>query len=311
MKQFLSVNDVADPMELVQKALACKKSPFDDPCGVHKTLGLLFFSPSLRTRMSSQVAAQNLGMNVITMNVQNEGWPLELNENVIMDGAESEHIKEAAKVLSQYCDIIGIRSFAEMGSYEADATDQLIKQFAKYSLNPVVSLESTLLHPLQSLSDLMTIESHKKVRRPKVVMTWAPHPKALPQAVANSFAQWMNRCNVDFTITNPPGLDLPSQFTQKAAVIHDQDEALEEADFVYAKSWSAGSTYGKPMKGFESWMITSKKMDLTNKAYFMHCLPVRRNVVVQDEVLDSPSSLILEQANNRTFAAQAVLKSLI
>lgn len=312
MNQFLSIDDVDDPMALLTEAMNIKSSPYaDQQIGMHKTLGLLFFNPSLRTRLSTQLAAKNLGMEVMVMNIGEDGWQLEFGEGVIMDGRNAEHIKEAAQVISQYCDIVGIRSFAKMKSYQEDKAEYMLSGLLKYASIPLISLESCMLHPLQSLADWLTIEENKRTDKPKVVLTWAPHPRALPPAVANSFAQWMNHADVNLVIANPPGLDLDKHYTGIATVTNNQEEAFEQADFIYAKNWSVGKSYGRTILNEDDWMITKQKMTLTNNARFMHCLPVRRNVVVSDEVLDGGSSLVIDQANNRTFATQAVLKALL
>lgn len=311
MKQFTSVKDVTDINALVQQALALKKSPFaHEQLGRHKTLVLLFFNPSLRTRISTQKAAQHLGMNVISMNAA-QGWQLEFEDGAVMLGDRSEHIKEAAGVISQYADIIGIRSFPKLDDREKDYQDLVLHQFIKHASVPIVSLESATRHPLQSLADLMTIEEHKKTERPKVVLSWAPHPRALPQAVPNSFVEWMKEGNVELVVTHPKGAELAPEFSSGVTVEYDQKKAFEGADFIYAKNWSSYKDYGKIISQKEDWIITDKKMKWTNEARFMHCLPVRRNVVVADEVLDSDYSIVLEQANNRTFSAQAVLKSML
>ena len=312
MKQFLSIKDVANPKQLVQEALALKANPFGySRLGKNKTLGLLFFNASLRTRLSTQKAAQNLGMEVMVMNMSNEGWQLEFDENVIMNGDSAEHIKEAAAVVSQYCDIIGIRTFSGLVNREEDYSEKVLNAFVANATVPIISLESATLHPLQSLTDWMTIEAHKKVDKPKVVLTWAPHPKALPQAVANSFVQWMKVAPVDLVITHPKGYELAPQFSDGVAIEYNQIKAFKGADFVYAKNWSAYNDYGKILSQDTNWTITEEKMRLTNSAAFMHCLPVRRNMVVADEVLDHGNSLVIQQAANRTFAAQAVLKSIL
>ncbi|GAA4834875.1 N-acetylornithine carbamoyltransferase [Algivirga pacifica] len=312
MKQFTAVHDVTDIDALVKDALACKETPFAwHELGKYKTLGLLFFNPSLRTRMSTQKAAYHLGMNVMVLNVDKDGWKIETEEGVIMNSDKAEHLKEAAAVMSQYCDVLGIRSFPELKDKEEDLKDQVLNDFLKYTTVPVISLESATRHPLQSLADVVTIEENKKVARPKVVLTWAPHPRALPQAVPNSFAEWMNAIDVDFVIACPEGYELDEQFAGNAVVTHNQEEALKDADFVYAKNWSSTTEYGKCVVQDSSWMIDNQKMSLTNEGKFMHCLPVRRNVVVADEVLDGEHSLVIEQANNRTFAAQAVLKNIL
>jgi N-succinyl-L-ornithine transcarbamylase len=312
MKDFTSIKDVVNLKQLVNQALVIKQNPFaNKESGENKTLGLLFFNPSLRTRLSSQRAATNLGMNVMVMNLNNDGWTMELEDGAIMNQGSQEHIKEAAGVISQYCDVIGIRSFASLKDKEADYNEKLLNKFITNASVPVFSLESATLHPLQSFADLITIEEHKQIARPKVVLTWAPHPKALPQAVANSFTEWMKGAEVDLVIANPENFDLAPEFTRGVEVYHNQDKALENADFVYAKNWSSFIDYGKTSQGLEDWTITTAKMALTNQAKFMHCLPVRRNVVVTDEVIDSEASLVLQQANNRTFAAQTVILNLL
>lgn len=312
MRNFISVHDVDDLPSLVKSALEIKKNPFLNPeLGKNKTIGLLFLNPSLRTRLSTHKAAQNLGMNVITFNLGSEGWSIEVNEGVVMDGNSSEHIKEAAAVIGQYCDIIGLRSFPGLTDREYDYADTIINKFVQYSGRPVLSLESAILHPLQSLTDVITVEELKTKERPKVVLTWAPHVKALPQAVPNSFAEWMSIADVDFVLTHPEGYELSKEFTQGVKVEYNQDKALEGADFVYAKNWSSFKEYGKILTKDPNWMVTEQKMSLTNNAKFMHCLPVRRNVVVSDEVLDSENSVVIQQAGNREFAAQAVLTEML
>ena len=312
MKQFTSIQDISDINELLSLAKKVKENPSDfRSYGKGKTLGLLFFNPSLRTRLSSQKAAMNLGMNVMVMNLNNDGWSIELEDGTIMNEGTQEHIKEAAGVISQYCDIIGIRTFASLTDKKEDYQEQIINKFIKNATVPVVSLESATLHPLQSFADVITIEEHKTKEKPKVVLTWAPHPKALPQAVANSFIEWMVQTEVNLVIANPRGFDLAPQFTNGVNVTHNQYEALKDADFVYAKNWSSYEEYGKTGTEFNDWMITKEKMDLTAGGKFMHCLPVRRNVVVSDEVIDSDNALILEQANNRTYAAQTVLLKML
>ena len=312
MNQFISVHDVHDLKSLVQEALIQKKVPFADKhLGKNKTMGLLFFNSSLRTRLSTQRAAQNLGMEVIVMNVTQDSWGLEFEDGVIMNGDKAEHVKEAAAVIGQYCDIVGVRSFPGLVDREKDYADVVINQFRKYAGVPLVSLESATRHPLQSLTDLITIEQHKKKPRPKVVLTWAPHVKALPQCVPNSFAEWMNRADVEFVITHPEGYELAPEFAGNAQVTHNQREAFAGADFIYAKNWSSYTDYGKILSQNPDWMVTADKMALTNNAKFMHCLPVRRNVVVEDAVIDSPNSIVVHQAANRVWAAQAVLKRLL
>ncbi|MDQ1089599.1 N-acetylornithine carbamoyltransferase [Siphonobacter sp. SORGH_AS_1065] len=312
MKQFLSVHDVPDLPGLVQEALRLKQNPFaDEQLGHHKTIGLLFFNASLRTRLSTQKAAENLGMKVMVMNVTSDSWGLEFEDGAIMNGNKAEHIKEAAAVVAQYCDIIGVRSFPSLTDRAKDYGEEVIKQFVKYAGVPILSLESATRHPLQSLTDLITIEEYKKVARPKVVLTWAPHVKALPQAVPNSFAEWMNAADVDFVITHPEGYALAPEFSGNALVTQNQREAFEGADFIYAKNWSSYEDYGKILNSDPAWKITQEKMSLTNDAKFMHCLPVRRNIVVDDAVLDSPASIVIHEAGNRVWAAQAVIKQML
>ncbi|WP_347159169.1 acetylornithine carbamoyltransferase [Pontibacter chitinilyticus] len=313
MKNFTSVHDVSDPKALVKEALHLKKHPYKyKSLGENRTLGLIFLNPSLRTRMSTQKAAQNLGMNVMVLNLDKEGWALETQEGAIMNGATVEHIKEAAAVMGQYCDILGLRSFPKLQNREEDYSEDLLHQFIRYCQVPVVSLESATRHPLQSLADQVTItENTPAGKRPKVVLTWAPHVKALPQCVANSFAEWMGQADVDLVITHPEGFELADAFTQGATVTYNQQEALQDADFVYVKNWSAYNDYGKVLPDAQEWMLTNEKLQGSNNAKVMHCLPVRRNVELSDEILDGPNSLVLEQANNRTYAAQAVLKTML
>ncbi|WP_258104392.1 N-acetylornithine carbamoyltransferase [Marinoscillum sp. MHG1-6] len=311
MNQFLSVDDVKDPMALVNDAISLKKDPFAfQSLGKNKTMGMLFFNSSLRTRMSTQKAARNLGMDVLVMNVTQDSWQIETQEGAIMNSDKAEHIMEAAAVMGQYCDILGVRSFPGLKDREMDYSEHLIKSFVKYAGVPVVSLESATLHPLQSLADLITISEHWPKRKPKVVLTWAPHIKALPQAVSNSFSEWIQKMDVDFTITHPQGLELADKFTKNATLEYDQLKAFEGADFIYVKNWSSYQDYGKVIDQPE-WIVDSAKMALTNDAKVMHCLPVRRNVVIADEVMDSENALMIEQANNRTYSAQVVLKELL
>ncbi len=312
MKHFLSIKDVTDLPQLITSGIAAKKDPFaDQTLGKNKTIGLLFFNSSLRTRISTQKAAQNLGLNVITMNVGQDGWGLEMEEGVIMNGDKAEHVKEAAAVIGSYCDIIGIRSFAGLQDRDKDYAEIVFQQFKKYAQVPIINLESATRHPLQSLADCITIEEFKLKQRPKVVLTWLPHFKALPQAVANSFCEWMNPMDVELVITHPEGYDLSPEFVGKGQVIYDQDKALEGADFVYGKNWSSFNEYGKVLNTDPSWMITEAKMALTDNGKFMHCLPVRRNMKVADEVLDGHRSLVIEQAANREWSAQAALKEVL
>ena len=312
MKQFTSIKDVDNLNDLLTLAKEVKINPFGHKeFGENKTLGLLFFNPSLRTRLSTQKAALNLGMNVMVMNLNNDGWSIELEDGTVMNEGTQEHIKEAAGVISQYCDIIGIRTFASLTDKDEDYNEEIITKFINHASVPVVSLESATLHPLQSFADVITIDEHKTKDKPKVVLTWAPHPRALPQAVANSFAEWMKNTDVDLVITNPKGFDLSPTITEGITIIHNQDEALKEADFVYAKNWSSFEDYGKIGTDFNDWTISKEKMNLTDNGKFMHCLPVRRNVVVNDAVIDSENSLVLQQANNRTVAAQTVLLQML
>ncbi len=283
----------------------------ENDLGKGLTLGLIFMNPSLRTRLSTQKAAQNLGMEVMVMNVGTEGWHLETGEGVVMEGDKSEHVKEAAAVIGQYCDIIGLRSFPGLQNREKDYSDIMMKSFAEYSGQPVISLESAVLHPLQSLADLMTIEELKQNEQPKVVLTWAPHVKTLPQSVPNSFVQWVNLTDYEFVITHPEGYELSEDIVQGARIENDQNKAFEGADFIYAKNWSSYLSYGQMLSDDRSWTIDETKMDLTNHAKFMHCLPVRRNLVVTDGVLDNDQSVVIQQAANREFSAQAVLKRMI
>jgi N-succinyl-L-ornithine transcarbamylase len=312
MNLFTSVHDVKNINDLVTEAISIKKNPFaHDQLGKHKTLGLIFLNPSLRTRLSTQKAALNLGMQVMVMNLDKEGWALETQDGVIMNGTTVEHIREAAGVMGEYCDIIGFRSFPGLVNREEDYSEGIFNKFVKFCGVPVVSLESATRHPLQSLADLITIEELKKIAKPKVVLTWAPHVKPLPQAVANSFAEWMNKTDYDFVITHPEGYDLAPDFVGKATVFNNQDDALAGADFVYVKNWSSYNDYGKILTDGEGWMMTNEKLNLTNNAGVMHCLPVRRGLELSHEILDGPNSLVLNQANNRVWAAQAVLKNML
>ena len=314
MKKFTCVQDIGDLHEAVAEALEIKKDRFAHvELGRNKTLMMIFFNSSLRTRLSTQKAAMNLGMNVIVLDVNQGAWKLETERGVIMDGDKAEHLLEAIPVMGSYCDIIGVRSFAGLTNKADDYEERVIEQFIRYSGRPVFSMEAATRHPLQSFADLITIEEHKKTERPKVVLTWAPHPKALPQAVPNSFAEWMNATDYDFVIANPEGYDLAPEFVGKAKVIHDQDEALRGADFVYAKNWSAyeDPNYGQVLSRDRSWTITEEKMALTNNAFFMHCLPVRRGMIVTDEVIEAPTSLVIPEAANREMSATVVLKRLL
>ena len=319
MKQFISANDVTNINALVSKALAYKVNPFlDKQLGANKRIGLLFLNPSLRTRLSTQVAAQNLGMEPIVFNVDKEGWALEFTEGAIMNGTTVEHIKDAAPILGNYFDILCIRTFPGLVNQQDDYSEKIINQFIQYAGIPVVSLESATLHPLQSLTDIITIQesialnSALQSKRPKVVLTWAPHIKSIPQCVSNSFSQWMNAWGeADFVITHPVGYELSTEFTKGATISHQQDEALKDADFVYVKNWSSYEQYGQVLCKDEQWMLNNKKLALTNDAKVMHCLPVRRNVELSDEILDGPNSLVTKQASNRVWAAQSVLASIL
>ncbi|MBS1578226.1 MAG: acetylornithine carbamoyltransferase [Bacteroidetes bacterium] len=317
MKQFISVNDVNNINSLVAKALAYKANPFADKhLGAGKRIGLLFLNPSLRTRLSTQVAASNLGMEAIVFNVDKEGWALEFEEGAIMSGNTVEHIKDAAPILGKYFDVLAIRTFPSLKNKEDDYSELYIHQFIKYAGVPVVSLESATLHPLQSLTDIITIQEDRKLLtvndRPKIVLTWAPHVKPLPQCVANSFSQWINAWKeADFVITHPQDYELDERFTKGAIIMHNQDEALKNADYVYVKNWSTFNDYGKVYENDPSWMLTNQKLQITNNAKVMHCLPVRRNVELSDEILDSANSLVTQQASNRVWAAQAVLSEIL
>lgn len=318
MKQFISVKDVAHINELVAKALTYKKQPLlHKNLGVGKRIGLLFLNPSLRTRLSTQIAAQNLGMEPIVFNVDKEGWALEFNEQAIMNGTTVEHIKDAAPILGQYFDILCIRTFPGLVNQSEDYSENIINQFIKYTGIPVISLESATLHPLQSLTDIITIQETilaqpLVTQKPKVVLTWAPHIKSIPQCVANSFSEWVNAWGeADFVITHPEGYELDEKFTKGATITQDQNEALAGADFVYVKNWSAYNDYGKVLSTDASWMLTNNKLAATNLAKVMHCLPVRRNVELSSEVLDSTHSIVTQQASNRVWAAQAVLSEIL
>ena len=314
MRYFKSVSDIGDLGVAVKEALDVKANRFAfKHLGENKTLLMIFFNSSLRTRLSTQKAAMNLGMNVIVLDVNQGAWKLETERGVIMDGDKPEHLLEAIPVMGCYCDVIGVRSFARFENKRDDYEEKILNQFIRYSGRPVFAMETATVHPLQSFADLITIEEHKTVERPKVVLTWAPHPKALPQAVPNSFAEWMNAAGYDFVITHPKGYEFDPQFVGNARVEYDQDRALEGADFVYAKNWSAFAdpNYGKVLCTDRSWTITTEKMALTNNAYFMHCLPVRRNMIVSDDVIESERSLVIPEAANREISAQVVLKRIL
>ena len=314
MRNFTTVNDIGPLDAAVREALEVKANRFAyQNLGKNRTLLMVFFNSSLRTRLSTQKAALNLGMNVIVLDVNQGAWKLETERGVIMDGDKSEHLLEAIPVMGCYCDVIGVRSFAGLKDKEYDYAETVLNQFIKYSGRPVFSMEAATRHPLQSFADLITIEEYKETARPKVVMTWAPHPKALPQAVPNSFAEWMNATDYDFVITHPHGYELDPKFVGKARVEYDQRKALEGADFVYAKNWSAymDPNYGKVINTDRDWTVDSEKMALTNNAFFMHCLPVRRNMIVTDDVIESERSIVIPEAANREISATVVLKRIL
>src|SRR5687768_8095388 len=319
MKNFISVNDAGDINALVHKALTYKSDPFRDrSLGANKRIGLLFLNPSMRTRLSTQIAASNLGMEAIVFNVGQEGWAIEFEDEAIMSGSTVEHVKDAAPILGKYFDILCIRTFPSLKNKEDDYSELFIKQFIKYAGIPVISLESATLHPLQSLTDVITItesirsNNSSEKKRPKIVLTWAPHVKPLPQCVANSFAQWVNAWGeADFIITHPEDYQLDEQFTKGAAITTNQDEALKDADFIYVKNWSTYNDYGRIYCNDPEWMLTNEKLAQTNNARVMHCLPVRRNVELSDEILDGPNSIITQQASNRVWAAQAVISEIL
>ena len=314
MKTFLHVNDLG-PLDLaLAEAAEIKADRYKyEHLGRHKTALLIFFNNSLRTRLSTQKAARNLGLDVMVLDVNQGAWKLETERGVVMDGDKSEHLLEAIPVMASFCDIIGVRTFAGLTNRQADYAENILSQFIKYSGRPVFSMESATAHPLQAFADLITIEEHKEKKRPKVVLTWAPHPRALPQAVPNSFAEWMRAADYDFVITHPHGYELSEEFTAGVPIIYDQDEALRGADFVYAKNWAAFAepNYGKVLSTDRSWTVTTEKMALTNNAYFMHCLPVRRNMIVSDDVIESPQSIVIPEAANREISATVVLKRIL
>lgn len=312
MKNFISVKDISDLNKAVETALEIKKNRFAyKHLGTDKTMVLVFFNPSLRTRLSTQKAAMNLGMNTMVMNVNEDSWQLESETGVIMDGDKPEHLREAIPVIGKYCDVIGVRAFARFESREDDYNEKILSQFVNYAGVPVVSMEGATRHPLQSYADLVTIEEFKTKERPKVVLTWAPHPKALPQAVSNSFVEWMSKTDYELVVTHPEGYELAPEFMGDVKVEYDQKKAFEGADFIYAKNWSSYSNYGKVLLKDMAWTVDEEKMALTNNAIFMHCLPVRRNMIVTDGVIDSPASIVVEQAANREITAQAVLKMIL
>ena len=309
MKHFLNIQEVGDLQEWVKEAMALKEDPHAfSHAAKNKTLGMVYFNKSLRTRMSTQKAASNLGMEVITINASQDGWSLEFDENVVMNGATAEHIVEAAGVLGQYCDVIGVRAFAGLEDQDLDEKEQALNAIARYSGVPVLNLESTSGHPLQALADAITITENKSEVRPKIVLSWAPHPKPLPHAVPHSFVRMAHQMDAELVITHPKGYELDTRVTQATPIEYDQEKALEGADFVYVKNWSGYTHYGQVLSQDPNWMMTPEKL---GSAYFMHCLPVRRNVVVSEQVLESQNSLVIQQANNRTYAAQLVLKKLL
>ena len=314
MRHFTSITQLENLGKTIEDAKYVKANPFaDQDLGRNKTLLMIFFNSSLRTRLSTQKAALNLGMNVIVLDVNQGAWKLETEHGVIMDGDKPEHLLEAIPVMGSYCDVIGVRAFAGLQDREKDYNEVIINQFIKYSGKPVFSMEAATTHPLQTLADLLTIEEHKKTAKPKIVMTWAPHPKALPQAVPNSFAEGINMTDYEFVITHPEGYELDPKFVGRAKVEYDQRKAFEGADFIYAKNWSAyaGDNYGKVLCTDRGWTVDAEKMALTNNAFFMHCLPVRRNMIVTDEVIESPQSLVIPEAANRVVSAQTILKEIL
>lgn len=312
MTNFIHISNLDNFAETVKEAIELKSNQFKySYLGKNKTIVLLFFNPSLRTRLSTQKAAQNLGLNTIVMNFGSEGWQLEFEDGAVMNTDKSEHVKEAAKVIAQYCDIVAIRAFASLTDKEKDKAEMVIESFKKYAGIPIINMESATGHPLQALADAITLEEQKPKHKPKVVLSWAPHPKALPHAVANSFVEMMQMQNADFIITHPEGYELDPEIVKDSKIEYNQEKAFENADFIYVKNWSSFKKYGQVLNTDSSWMVTSEKMKLTNNAKFMHCLPVRRNVIVADEVIDSENSIVMQQANNRTFAAQIVLKKIL
>ena len=314
MKNFITVQDAGNLKEAFEKAEYVKKNPFaDQNLGKNRTIVLVFFNSSLRTRLSTQKAALNLGMNAIVLDINQSAWKLETERGVIMDGDKSEHILEAIPVIGSYCDIIGVRSFARFENRKDDYDEKILNEFIQYSGKPVISMEAATRHPMQSYADYITIEEYKTKARPKVVLSWAPHPKSLPQAVANSFCEWMNATDYDFVVTCPRGYELAPEFVGKAKVEYDQKKAFEGADFIYAKNWSAYAepNYGKVISTDRSWTVDTEKMRLTDNAYFMHCLPVRRNMIVTDDVIESERSIVIPEAANRVVSAQAAIKGIL
>ena len=312
MRHFTSVNDIPDLKKALETAFDVKSNPTAYAhLGKGKTMVLLFFNSSLRTRLSTQKAAMNLGMNTMVLNINEDSWQLETELGVVMDGNKPEHLREAVPVIGAYCDIIGVRSFARFESREDDYGEKILSQFTDYAGVPIVSMEAAIRHPLQSFADLMTIEELKTREKPRVVLTWAPHPRALPQAVPNSFLEWMRKAGYDLVVTHPEGYELAPQFMEGLTVEYDQDKAFEGADFIYAKNWASYTHYGQILSHDRSWTVDSRKMERTDNARFMHCLPVRRNMIVTDEVIDSPASVVIREAANREWAAMAVLKMIL
>lgn len=308
MKKYTEIKDISNLSEMIKEAILLKMQPFEfSELGKHKTLVMLFFNSSLRTRLSTEKAARNLGMHVSILNI-NDAWNIEFEDGSIMNTGSSEHIKEAAQVISQYADIIAVRAFPTLTDKAKDASEYILNSFIKYATVPIINMESATAHPLQALADAITITELSEKHKPKVVLSWAPHPKALPQAVANSFVEMMQKMDVDLTITHPEGYELDNNITKNTPINYNQEEALKNADFVYVKNWSNYKDYGKVLNQDPNWMMTTEKL---GKAKFMHCLPVRRNVVVEDAVLDGENSIVIKQANNRTFAAQVVLKNIL
>ena len=312
MRHFTSVYDLPDLAEAIKTAREIKRNPFGfQYLGKNKTMVLIFFNSSLRTRLSTQKAAMNLGMNTMVLNVNQDGWRMESELGVIMDGDKPEHLREAIPVIGRFCDIIGVRAFANLENREDDYSEKILNQFIELSGVPVVSMEAATRHPLQSFADLLTIEEYKTKSRPKVVLSWAPHPKVLPQAVPNSFVEWMRQTDYEFVVTHPKGYELSSEFMGDLPVEYNQNKAFEGADFIYAKNWSSYTEYGEILSRDMNWTVTAEKMALTNHAKFMHCLPVRRNMIVTDEVIDGPSSIVVDEAENRVYSAQTVLKMIL
>ena len=312
MTHFTSIHDVKNIKSLLQEAFSIKAEPFKyETIGNHRTMGMLFFNPSLRTRLSTQKAAENLGMKTMILNINEDGWKIETEFGVVMNGDKAEHIKEAAAVIGRYCDIIGIRSFPTLKDREADYSEGVINSFMQYAGVPIVSMESATRHPLQSFADIITIEQYKPTERPKVLLAWAPHCRALPQSVPNSFAEWAVAAEYEVVVTHPEGYELDPKFTKGATIEYDREKAYKNADFVYAKNWSSYNNYGKILCEDLAWTCNSKNMALTNNAKFMHCLPVRRNLVVSDEVIDSPNSIVIEEAANRVVSAQTVIREIL